>query len=252
MLPKIYIILVPTMHSTIVYAQLHYKNRVIKQFDRQIFESAKSLKNYVQSLERESNFSYTILLACGQEQGLLRSCSHQEGLDLSSVEKVCYKNDWGLYIDKDGFFELQKRYRCIGLDLLFSPYSLLTFEHKDMIEKVSGLYLLMTPKYLVAMVFKDEKAFFSELLQVPEWLVQEDGACISEHYIKDIEQLVQQFYKESANKMFIESIIIADAVGLEVAFENTLEERLFVEVTKRSFSLETSLIALANEELECL
>ena len=252
MLPKIYIILVPTMHSTMVYAQLQYKKKTIKQFDRQSFENAKSLKEYVQFIERESSLSYTVLLACDQEQGLLSSCSHQHGLEMSSVEKVCYTNDWGIYIDKDGLFELQKKYRCIGLDLLFSPYTLLAFEHREKIKNVSGLYLLITPKYLVAMVFKDKKAYFTELLQIPEWLENEDKAVVSEHYIKDIEKLVQQFYKESLNKMFIESIIIADEVGLDATFEHTLEERLFVEVTKGSFSLETSLITLTNEELECL
>ena len=251
MLPKIYIMLVPTAHATVVYAQLRNKDRMIKQFDKQSFETASSLQNHIQTLERESSLSYTILLACGPKQGLLSSCTAEEGVDMSSVEKVCYDKRWGIYIDKDDLFELQKQYRSVGLDLLFSPYTLLTFEHRKMIKNVPGLYLLITTKYTVAMVFKDEVAHFAEILQTEEWLEHEDKEAVSEHYIKDIEALVKQFYKESPNKMFIESIIIADAVGLDAAFEHTLEERLFVEVIKESFDVEVSLIALSNEELGC-
>jgi len=251
MLPKIYIILVPGTHATIVYAQVHYKNSVIKQFDRQSFESASSLKSYIQTLERESTLSYIVLLACHPKQGLLSSCTLQDGVDMSSVEKVCYDHSWGIYMDKDDIFELQKQYRGVGLDLLFSPYTLLTFEHREMIKQISALYLLITPKYMVAMVFKDKEAYFAEKLEMPEELEREESQTVSEHHIKNIEQLVKQFYKESSNKMFIESIIIADATGLDATFEHTLEERLFVEVTKETFSVEETLISLANEELGC-
>ncbi len=251
MLSKIYIILIPTAHATIVYAQLRSKEKVIKQFKSQSFESASTLKSYVETLERESSLYYTILLACSPIQGLLNSCNPQEGVDLSSVEKVCYDNTWGIYMDKDDLFELQKQYRSVGLDLLFSPYSLLTFEHAEMIKKVSGLYLLITPKYTVAMIFQEGTAYFAEILKREPWLEHEEKQVISENYIKDIEQLVKQFYKECAHKMFIESIIIADAVGLDATFEHTLQERLFVEVIKESFDLEASLIALSNEELGC-
>ena len=234
-----------------VYAQLRHDNKVIKQFNQQSFESISHLKNYVQTLERESTLSYTVLLACTPKQGLLSSCLVQEGMDMSSIEKVCYGNKWGIYIDKDDLFELQKHYLGVGLDLLFSPYTLLTFEHREQIKSVSGLYLLITPKHMVAMVFRDKEACFTEKLETPEWLGREAPQTVSEHHIKNIEQLVKQFYKESSNKMFIESIIIADATGLDATFEHTLEERLFVEVTKGTFSVEATLISLANEELGC-
>ena len=251
-LPKIYIVLIPTVNATVVFAQLRQKEKILKQFDIKRFESISSLIQYVQKLERESSLSYTTLLACEPKQGLLTSCTPQEGLDMSTIEKICYENSWGIYIDKDDLFELQKQYLGVGLDLLFSPYTLLASVHKEHHKKRQGLYLLLTSQYMVAMVFKDHTAHFAEKLKIDAWLEHEDTDTISEYYMKQIEQLVEQFYKYSSKKtMFIESVVIADAVGLDADFEHALEERLFVEVSKERLVLEEALISLVKEELGC-
>jgi len=251
-LPKIYIVLIPTGNATVVFAQLRQKEKILKQFDVKRFESISALTQYVQKLERESSLSYTTLLACEPRQGLLSSCTAQEGLDMSTIEKVCYENSWGIYIDKDDLFELQKQYLGVGLDLLFSPYTLLASVHKEHLKKTQGLYLLITPQYMVAMVFKERTAHFAERLKSESWLEHEDADTISEYYMKQIEQLVEQFYKHSSKKtMFIESVVIADAVGLDADFEHALEERLFVEVSKERLVLEDAVISLVKEELGC-
>ena len=253
LLPKVYIVLVPHGTSVSVYGELRQKEKTLKTFDLQTFDNTEHLKQYIAQLERESSIVYTTLLACDVKQGLLPSCQLQQGFDESSVEMVCYDHDWGIYIDKDDLFELQKKYRSIGLDLLFSPYSLLAFSHRENIKKLSGLYVLMTPKYMIAMVFHDQKACFASMLSVEAWLENEDAKKISAYFRKEIEQVVEQFYKESGDKtMFIESVFIADMLGLDAAFEHTLQEALFVEVEKKSFELSASLIGLAQEELACL
>ena len=69
-------------------------------------------------------------------------------------------------------------------------------------------------------------------------------------YVKGIQDLIKEFYDKKIDEtMFIEKIFIADALNLEIALENRLEDELFVEVTRQSVDLAHELVLLSEKEL---
>lgn len=249
-LPKLFITLIPSSSGVRVYGELRKKGRVLKRFEEQRIAFGEALEKEVKKLERESALSYIALLETEASQGVLHSCRDAEGSDLSSVEKVCIEKRWGLYIDKDDLFERQKSYKKIGLDLLFSPFSLLAGFYEEELAENDGLYLLLTEDFLIAAVFKENALLFGEQRLMHEELLLSDAQQVMEKYIESIQACVKAFYESKADEnMFIERVYIADALDFDTGLENRLEELLFVEVEKNSIDLPHELALLCEKEL---
>ena len=250
LLAKMYISLIPAAGGYEVYGELRKNSRVLKRFERQQCHNLTEVSEQVSKLSRESALSYVILLESEAKQGVLNSCGTRSDVELSSVERVCVEKRWGIYIDKDDLFELQKRYKSVGLDLLFSPYSLIAdyFEHE--IENQDGLYLLIGGSFLLGVVFKDAKALFGKIVTLDETLVLADASHTVAIHIEEVQSMIKDFYDAKIDEtMFIEQLFIADAEHFDTKLENELEETLFVEVEKRNIDLSAQLVTLAEKEL---
>lgn len=250
LLAKMYIGLLPATTGHYVYGELRKNAKVLKRFDTQFCQTPSEVSEAVTRLSRESALSYVVLLEFDAKQGVLSSCSTSGEIELSSVERVCFEKRWGIYMDKDDLFEIQKRHKSTGLDLLFSPFSLLYNFFKETIAKQDGLYLLLTERYIVSMVFKENRALFAEVLNYEEAVALADSSKTIEICIEQIQSCVKAFYDAKVDeKMFIEQLFIADTRHFDTRLENSLEETLFVEVEKRQIDLEHELLTLAEKEL---
>jgi len=249
LLPKMYITLIPDGNGHLVYGELRKEKRVIKRFVQQKLVSREQLLEKLKVLGQESASSYIVLLDTLSKQGVLNSCGEIEGVESSSIERLCL-GSWGIYIEKDDLFERQKEYKQSGLDLLFSPYALLHHFFSEEIAQRDGLYLLITAEWMVMMVFKGQRALYGEMLYLEEVSVLEADTMSTERYLTRVQESVKRFYDTKVDAtMFIEHLYIADAIGLDVELENRLEELLFVDVIKRQITLASELAALAEKEL---
>jgi hypothetical protein len=250
LLPKLFITLIPTEEGVQLYAELRKKAKLIKRFETQTLKSAESLEKKVRRLERESALSYISLLETEATQGLLSDCSRMEVADPSHFEKICIDDSWGIYMDKDELFERQRDYKNIGLDFLFSPFSLLYNVYQPSMQKDDGLYLLLGEGFTVGSVVKDGALLFGTRTKMQKGLSFPEESALLDDYVQTVQSIVKDFYEAQADgAVFIEKIHIADALDFDVRLENRLEEELFVEVEKRNIDLPHELVLLGEMEL---
>ena len=249
-LPKLFIVLIPSGESVSLYGELRKKGKLLQRYETELVEERSALKSKIILLEKESAVSYTAYLETSAFQGLLPDCQAPEGVELSSVETLCVENRWGLYMSKDDLFARQKMYKSIGLDFIFSPFSLLYHFFEEKIRESDGLYLPITEDFVLGTVFKEQKMLFGKQVMMHDVLSLIESTKVMESYSETIQATVKAFYDAKVDEtMFIEKVYIADAINFEAAFENRLEETLFVDVEKLSIDLGSELIALCEKEL---
>ena len=250
LLPKLFITLIPSEEGVQLYAELRKNAKVVKRFEEQMLKSAESLEKRVRRLERESAVSYIVLLETEAVQGLLSDCSRMEMADESHFEKICVDDKWGVYMEKDDLFERQRDYKNIGLDFIFSPFSLMYNVYQKSMQKDDGLYLLMGEGFIVGSVVKNGALLYGRLIKMQETLSFPEESDRLDSYVQTIQSIVKAFYEAKTDgAMFIEKIYMADALDFDVRLENRLEEELFVEVEKRSVDLPHELAVLGEMEL---
>ena len=249
-LPKLFITLIPSAKGVHLSAELRKNGKQIRRYDEQIVEGSEALEKRVRKLEQESSLAYVALLETASSQGLLSDCRGSEAIDMSSVDKICVENRWGIYISKDDLFERQKMYKNVGLDFLFSPFSLLYSFYEQKIKESDGLYLLMDGDLIVSAVFKEGVMIYAEQISMHDELALVDETKVLGAYIEKIHATVKAFYENRADEaMFIEKIFIADSLNFDTDLENRLEETLFAEVQKQSINLSHELTRLSEKEL---
>ncbi len=249
-LPKLFITLIPSAKGVHLSAELRKNGKQIRRYDEQMVEGSEALEKRVRKLEQESSLAYVALLETASSQGLLSDCRGSEAIDMSSVDKICVENRWGIYISKDDLFERQKMYKNVGLDFLFSPFSLLYSFYEQKIKESDGLYLLMDGDLIVSAVFKEGVMIYAEQISMHDELALVDETKVLGAYIEKINATVKAFYENRADEaMFIEKIFIADSLNFDTDLENRLEETLFAEVQKQSINLSHELTRLSEKEL---
>lgn len=250
LLPKLFITLIPSEEGVQLYAELRKNARMIKRFEVQTFKNAESLEQRVRRLERESAVSYISLLETEAVQGLLRDCIRMEVADPSHFEKICVDDKWGVYMERDALFERQREYKSVGLDFIFSPFSLLYNVYQQSMQKDDGLYLLLGEGFLAGSVVKEGVLLYGALTKMQRTLSFPEESDRLDNSVQTIQSIVKAFYETKTDgAMFIEKIHMADALDFDVRLENRLEEELFVEVEKRSLDLPHELALLGEMEL---
>ena len=251
LIAKMYITLIPSTKGFLLYGELRKNFKVIKRYEAQTIADTETLAKVVSKLERESSMSYVALLETQAQQGFLPTCHSIEGVDLSSVEKVCIDQKWGFYITKDALHDRQKSLKNVGLDFIFSPFSMMHQFHGASLQNNDALAVLITPTLVLCSVYKEGVVIFAKETLMEEDLLLTDLQAVESKYVLVLQKSVQAFYDAKIDDaMFIEKIFIADGIGFESSFENQLEEELFVEVTKQSIDLSHELCILSEMELK--
>ena len=247
LLPKIYITLIPSEEGTLLYGELRKSSRTLKRFDPQLFEQKSELYEAIKRLKRESALSYVTLLESEAEHGLFTNDVKEE---LSSIEKINIANAFELYMRKDDLHARQQAFKNMGLDFIFSPFSLLYNFNEESMRSNDGLYLLLEEERIVTAVMKAGVMLFSEQRPMQEALQLVDKTKTIDVYVETIQATIKAFYECKVDEtMFIEKLFIADTMDLDVGLENKLEEVLFVEVDKRNINLSHELVLLSEKEL---
>lgn len=250
LMPTLFITLIPSGEGVHLYAELRKNAKVKKRFDEQLVRGNENLEKKIRHLEAQHTVSYIVLLEAEASQGVLKSCSESGGMDPSSIEMICSEKGWGLYMAKDDLHDRQRAYKNIGLDLLFSPFSLLHSIYEEGVSINDGLYLLFCSGYVFGSVYKDGALIFGHRIQTLEPLSLLQEGDLLGRYVDTVQSIIKAFYESKTDTaMFIEKIYIADALDFDTRLENRLEEELFVEVAKRSVDLSHELVLLSEKEL---
>jgi len=323
---KIFVAIVIQRAKSVVYIQISSKKHTPKNYHKSFddTEFSTKMKEYIDSFIGDSPFSYICVLDYSQEQGALPTCSTKDMSvfgDFSASKMMCHKNDWTYFTSTSAIEEIKRTYAQVGVDFIFSPFSILSSFFKDKIDTHLGLFLLLEDNYITLGVFDKTKLLFGEHLDVEhdnmqdemmdssdgeidldlessidlddidtmsdidglddfgdiedldtideidefaqsqddEFLSEEDELLVqdpssfNEDYQRflAIQSSVNRYYKDSKyQSKFIETVYIADAIGVSSDLKTYLEEEMFFSVFIRHIDLGGEIIDLAKAELK--
>lgn len=322
---KIFVAIVVEQSKTIVYTHISSKKLGPKNYHKS-FDTAEftpKIKEYVDSFLGESPFSYIAVLDYTQDQGAIPTCSIKEMPifgDFSASKMMCHQNEWGYFTSASGIQEIKKTYADVGVDFIFSSFSVLSNFFKDKIDTHLGLFILLQESYITLSVFDKKEFLFGERLgvgsdnnqeemmmdssdneidldlessidlddidtmsdidglddfgdiedldaieEIDEFAHSQDDNLLEEEFLVQdpssfnqdyqrflaIQSSVNRFYKDTKYKSkFIETVYIADAIGVSPDLKTYLEEEMFFTVFVRHVDLGGEIIDLAKAELK--
>ncbi|HEX5329243.1 hypothetical protein [Sulfuricurvum sp.] len=147
-------------HDVRVVAQ---KQKKVLYKEGKRFEGDSSLgdvRSYVRKYLEESPLHYVALLNPQPKQGALPECSHhtvEDMEDIAGAKTLCRDGKWLLYSSLRELDALQVEYKNIGLDFIFSPFSILEHFFADKIHGGFALYALAQKDSFSVAIFENGK-----------------------------------------------------------------------------------------------
>ena len=119
---------------------------------------------YVRKYFEESPLHYVALLNPQPKQGALPECSHhtvEDMEDIAGAKTLCRDGKWLLYTSQRELDTLQSEYKKIGLDFIFSPFSILEHFFADKIPGGFALYALAQKDAFSVAIFEEGKLIYA-------------------------------------------------------------------------------------------
>ena len=157
---KVFVSIVVNNDDTAVSIELCSKDETVDHIQK-VFETTtvnQKMKEFIDTYISESPYYYVSVLDASVEQGAIPICDKDEVaevLDSNMTEYVCNDNKWSCYTSSSELYDLQRRYKTIGIDFVFSPFSILFNFFKDKIDTSIAMYLIIQEKYITISIFKD-------------------------------------------------------------------------------------------------
>jgi hypothetical protein len=118
------------------------------------------IRTYLRKYMEESPLHYVALLNPAVKQGALAECKHHnedEIIEISGAKTLCQDEEWLLYSSMRELDTIQTQYKSIGLDFIFSPFTVMEHFFKDKIHGGLALYALALKDSFSVALFEDGK-----------------------------------------------------------------------------------------------
>ena len=190
---KVLVNIVVKRASTVVYIETLSKKRSIStihsEFDTK--ECNKKMQAFINEHIKESPYYYISLLDRATVQGAIPTCEKHKRLyyysDLNDTKYKCYNRKWTYYTSKSELYKIEKIYKEIGLDFIFSPFVLLNEFFQDKIDEGKlALYVLIEETYISLAVFENTQLLYAEHLDI-EAASEFDDILLSNDIQEDLE-----------------------------------------------------------------
>ena len=324
---KVFVNIIVNYTSTDINIQLCSKNGVMQEESKnfQSLDLNDKMLDFINSYTKETPYYYVSILDMSMDQGALPTCSTNRLSfyhDVSSCEYKCSDEKWTYYTEKTDLYGIEKHYSEIGIDFVFSPFTVLTTFFKDKIDTNVAMYILVQHDFISLCMFDNSELLFAKHLALNSNEGEEISSDGIEHgddielndgidlddvdVLDDMEELddfgdiedldsiedidefsetqdvedgfqeggaeseesdegsfnedyerfiliqdsVASFYNDKKyNSAFIESVYVADSVGVSNELKKFLEEEMFLSVYVRRVELGEEISALAKMEL---
>ncbi len=182
-------------------SKLTYSNRKSFLIESKEFLS-KEIVNYLNTLQSEHEQTYVVLFLNTLGQGAVSGCGEdiykKFSIDKSGVKRICIDNDFTIYASLIDINWVDKIFKKVGLDFIFSPFLILNaYIKQDSDNDGVKLYILNTNNGLT-IIIKDNSRFlygsFFNIAKEPN-LLHEDFNNIDDDTAINLEDelLVEDF-----------------------------------------------------------
>ena len=168
---KVFVNIVVKNSTTEVYVELCSNKGVIDNVEDS-FDTVKmseDMLGFISSYTRESPYSYISLLDMSESQGAIPTCSKNRlsyYYDVSASEYKCHDKKWTYFTSKSDLYDIERRYKDIGVDFVFSPFSILVNFFKDKINSHLAMYILVQEGFVSLAVFDNSELLFAQHLDM--------------------------------------------------------------------------------------
>jgi hypothetical protein len=155
---KIFVSIVPIAdgHEVLTVA---VKNKKIIYREQRHFEGdepSAAMNRYIQEAVDPSPIFYISTIDTQPYQGAYVGClgkGKTQHIDDTRVSEVCRNKKWTYYASLDGLHALTYQYHTVGLDFIFSPFSLLEHAFEDKMKGTFALYAFSMPGLFTVAIF---------------------------------------------------------------------------------------------------
>jgi len=168
---KVIVNIVLKRSSCDVYIELCSKKALLHS-EKKTFETLSlnaDMLEFISSYTKESPYSYIAILDISADQGAIPTCTKKKLIhykDLDSCEYKCFNDKWTYFTLKHDLYEIEKVYKEIGVDFIFSPFLLLYNFFEDKVKSHIALYILVHDNFISLSVFENSQLMFAEHLDV--------------------------------------------------------------------------------------
>lgn len=162
---KVFVNIVVKNLTTDVYIEICSKKGTV-QHHQDSFQT-KTMNNkmleFISSYTKESPYFYISILDNSKEQGAIPTCDRHrlsEYHDISTSELKCIHEKWSYYTSKTDLYEIEKNYQDIGIDMIFSPFTILTMFFKDKLAAGLAMYILIQKDSISLVVCKESQLLY--------------------------------------------------------------------------------------------
>ncbi len=243
---KIFVNIVINKHSVNLQVDICSKKGVIDSVEEN-FETSyinDAMLTFIKNYTAESPFYYISVLDISTQQGVIPTCSKNllpRYHDLSDSEYKCHDKLWTYYTSKTDLYEIEKIYKDIGVDFIFSPFSILSKFFQDKISSHMALYVLVQENFVCLSVFEESKLLFGEYLDMEN--TQEHDDLL----LDDIEDDIDLDLEEGIN---LEDIDVIDDVDDVDDFGDIEDLDSLEDIDEFSEDVEEEFYQESEEEIE--
>ena len=156
---KIFISIIP-VHDGYEVMSVTVKNKKVLSKEQHHFigdTPSNTMNRYIQNKVDSSPFFYISTLNLYANQGAYKGCSHPSlhfrNDDVVGIQTVYRNNEWTQYASLDELHRLKVHYSEVGLDFVFSPFSMIEFYFADKIKNSFALYAFGMPGFFAIAIF---------------------------------------------------------------------------------------------------
>lgn len=168
---KVLINIVVERSKTTVYVELCSKSKVTDTAE-EVFDTTSinsEMQEFIQTYVSESPYYYISILDTSVSQGAVPTCGNSKTSyykDLTSSIALCYDKKWTFYSSQEDIYSIERKYEKIGIDFIFSPFTILAQFFQDKIDTDMSLFVLLEDSYISLSIFKKSELVYAEHLDL--------------------------------------------------------------------------------------
>lgn len=169
--PKIFINIIASKDSSIVFVEAYSKNKLVSSDEESFDTSTINTKmiEYIENYTCQTPYFYTSILDKSIDQGIIPTCKDiKKYVNSTSITSICENKKYAYYTSQYALKELKNEYKTIGLDFIFSPFTILNKFFGDKTDNNLAIFLLIENDAISLSVFNNAKLLFAQRLDMKE------------------------------------------------------------------------------------
>jgi len=176
---KVFVNIVVNKHAVVVEIDTYTKKGSIDSVEES-FETSdinEKMISFIKSYIAETPYYYISVLDISTQQGVIPSCDKTKLAnyhDLGDSKYQCFEKKWTYYTSKADLYAIEKTYEKIGIDFIFSPFSVVAHFFHEKIQENMALFTLVQDNFLALCVFENGELIFGQYLDMENTQEHED------------------------------------------------------------------------------